>query len=74
MKRQSGRSILFFGVEDDNGKKQNIYVPPGILQDIVRPYWGERVEVLAHRTHGRLEWLNLNPAGAGQEFVPAWVC
>jgi len=56
----------FFGVEDDNGKKQNIYVPPGILQDIVRPYWGERVEVLAHRTHGRLEWLNINPAEASE--------
>jgi len=55
-----------FGVEDDNGEKQNVTVPPGYLQDIVKPYWGERVEVVAHRTHGRLELLDINPAEASE--------
>jgi len=49
-----------FGVEDEAGKKHNIAVPPGILQDIVKPYWGERVEVVAHRAHNRLELLDIN--------------
>jgi len=43
-----------------------VTVPPGYLQDIVKPYWGERVEVVAHRTHGHLESLDINPTEAGQ--------
>jgi hypothetical protein len=48
-----------FGVEDDNGKRHNITVQPGILQDIVKPYWGERVQVLAIHTHNRLQFLDI---------------
>lgn len=62
----SGRKHPMFGVEDDNGKKHTVTVPPGILQDIVKPYWGERVEVVAHRTHGRLELLDINSAEASE--------
>ena len=62
----TGRKYPVFAVEDDNGKKQNVTVPPGYLQDIVKPYWGERVEVVAHRTQGRLELLDINPAEASE--------
>lgn len=51
-----------FGIEDDNQKTHNVTVPPGILQDIVKPYWGERVKVIATRTRGsRLELVDIEP-------------
>jgi hypothetical protein len=62
----SGRKHPVFGVEDDQGKKHNVSVPPGILQDIVKPYWGERVVVVAHRTQNRLDLLDINPAEGSQ--------
>ena len=37
-----------FWVEDDSGKvSPKIHVPPGLLQDIVKPFWGELVRVTA---------------------------
>jgi hypothetical protein len=37
-----------FRVEDDAGNvSPKIRVPPGVLQDIVKPYWGELVRVVA---------------------------
>jgi hypothetical protein len=50
-----------FGVEDEAGKRHNITVLPGMLQDIVRPYWGEKVRVVARRTRNRLELLDIEP-------------
>ncbi len=55
-----------FSIEDDDGRRHNVSVKPGILQDIVKPYWGERVKVVAHRAHGRLELLDINSAEADQ--------
>ena len=52
-----------FGVEDDQGAKYNITVPPGMLQDIVKPYWGERVRVVVARRQNRLELLDIEQAG-----------
>ena len=51
----------FFGVEDDDGKRHNIRMPPGMLQDIVKPYWGERVQVVATRTKNRLDFVDIEP-------------
>jgi len=45
----SHRRHPVFGIEDDSGKTRNVMVPPGMLQDIVKPMWGERVQVVAHR-------------------------
>lgn len=50
-----------FGVEEDNGNKHTISVPPGILQDIVKPFWGERVHVVARRSGSRFELSHLEP-------------
>jgi hypothetical protein len=59
----SHRKYPVFGVEDDNGKTQNVAVPPGILQDIVKPFWGERVQVVAvRRGKSRLEMLDIEAA------------
>lgn len=44
-----------FGVEEDNGVTHKVAVQPGLLQDIVKPYWGERVKVIAHRKGNRME-------------------
>ena len=64
----SHRKRPVFGVEDDNGKTQNVSVPPGILQDIVKPYWGERVQVVAaRRGKSRLEMLDIEAAESGGE-------
>ena len=53
-----------FGVEDDQGLKHAVHVPPGMLQDIVRPYWGERVQVTAVKKRNSFEFplssLNCN--------------
>lgn len=46
---RSKRPVL--GVEDDAGKVTKISVPPGMLQDIVKPYWGEMVKVVATRNN-----------------------
>lgn len=43
----SKRSHPIFGVEDAAGKVTRISVAPGYLQDIVKPFWGEQVRVLA---------------------------
>ncbi|MGO8745191.1 MAG: hypothetical protein ACLQNE_04300 [Thermoguttaceae bacterium] len=48
-----------FGVEDETGKKHSVTVAPGILQDIVKPYWGERVQVTATRVRTHLEFLEI---------------
>jgi hypothetical protein len=57
-----------FGIEDDNQKTHTVTVPPGILQDIVRPYWGERVKVVATRTRGsRLQLVDIEPYEQGQQ-------
>lgn len=40
-----------FCIEDDEGTlSQKIRVPPGVLQDIVKPYWGELVKVTASKS------------------------
>jgi hypothetical protein len=61
---RSTRRHPAFGVEDDQGKTQNVVVQPGILQDIVRPFWGERVRVLAGRKQRRLELIDIQPANS----------
>jgi hypothetical protein len=54
-----------FGVEDDGGKTQTVSVLPGVLQDIVKPYWGERVRVFAAKvSKSRLQMIDLQPAEA----------
>jgi hypothetical protein len=62
--KRGGKPV--FGVEDDNGKTHTITVPPGLLQDIVKPYWGERVRVLAVRIgKGRFRLLEIEPFEQG---------
>jgi hypothetical protein len=56
-----------FGLEDDQGKKQTVTVPPGMLQDIVKPYWGERVRVIATRKQKRLELVDIEAAEASEQ-------
>jgi len=61
-----------FGIEDDEGKTQNVTVRPGHLQDIVKPLWGERVRVVAVRRRGsRLEMIDLEAIEAGEESLDA---
>jgi hypothetical protein len=59
-----------FGVEDDQGRTHSVTVLPGILQDIVKPYWGERVRVVAARERrSRLQLIDIERVepGEGQE-------
>jgi hypothetical protein len=55
-----------FGVEDKDGKSRTVTVPPGMLQDIVKPYWGEFVRVVAVRRRKRLELVDIEPAQANE--------
>ncbi len=41
-------------LEGNEGKIYEIVIPPGMMRDIVRPRWGEEVEILAIRGEGRL--------------------
>jgi hypothetical protein len=50
-----------FGVEDEGGRRHNVTVLPGMLQDIVRPYWGEKVRVVVSRIRNHLELLDIEP-------------
>jgi hypothetical protein len=61
-----------FGIEDDEGKTQNVTVRPGHLQDIVKPLWGERVRVVAVRQRGsRLQMVDLEPVKADENVAKA---
>jgi len=46
---------------DDNGKSHNIIVPEGMMSDIVKPLWEERVKVTGYyvRNSIRLEDINI---------------
>lgn len=58
------RGSPIFGVLDDQGKAHTISVPAGLLNDIVKPYWGERVRVVAIRTSPKkLELVDVEPLG-----------
>ena len=53
-----------FGVEDEQGKKHTVTVPQGMLEDIVKPLFGQRVLVTATRKNKRLELLDIEAAEA----------
>ena len=63
------KGLPTFGIRDDTGKVHSITVPAGLLNDIVKPYWGERVRVVAVRkTAKRLELVDVEPVDeAAQE-------
>lgn len=52
-----------FCVEDDAGTvSPKIRVPPGVLQDIVKPYWGELVKVIASKPkRGNPNMIEIQP-------------
>ncbi|QDT91748.1 hypothetical protein [Gimesia algae] len=59
---ETKRGLPTFGVQDDSGKVHNISVPAGLLNDIVKPYWGERVQVIALRkSKKKLELVDIDP-------------
>ena len=60
-----------FGVEDDQRVKHTVTVPPGMLQDIVKPYWGERVQVTAVKKQKHLDLVDIEAAEATEEPPPA---
>jgi len=39
---------------DDNGVKHSVVVPPGMMDDIVRPLWSSRVKVSGRPSRGRI--------------------
>lgn len=59
-----------FGIEDATGRVTKIKVAPGCLQDIVKPFWGEQVKVIAAKTskqpYPMLEILPLEEASASE--------
>jgi len=62
------RGSPIFGVLDEHGTAHTISVPAGLLNDIVKPFWGERVQVIAIRTSAKkLELVDIEPVG---ESVP----
>lgn len=67
----SHREHPVFGVEDDQGTKHTVNVPPGMLQDIVKPYWGERVQVVATRKRKHLELVDIEQADASEQSAEA---
>lgn len=66
-----------FCVEDDAGKSSpRIQVPPGVLQDIVKPYWGELVRVITTKSkQGVPQMIEIQPIESesvdGDESSPA---
>ncbi len=48
-------------IEDDSAKSTRVYVKPGMLNDIVRPYWGDKIQVTVLSTKNRLELIDLAP-------------
>ncbi|OYV80858.1 MAG: hypothetical protein B7Z73_18825 [Planctomycetia bacterium 21-64-5] len=51
------------GVVDPSGARHVIYVPKGMMSDIVKPLWGERVRVVAiRRKDGKLNLSQIDPA------------
>jgi len=56
------------GVEDANGKAHQIAVPKGMLHDIVRPLWGERVILRVRpRKSGPSKLIDIAPADSKEE-------
>ena len=55
------RGTPIFGIQDEKGEVHQISVPAGLLNDIVKPYWGERVAVVARQTSAKLELVDLEP-------------
>lgn len=55
-------------VVDQSGKKHTILVPTGMMSDIVKPLWGERVAVIAvKRKDGKLSLSEIEPAPAEEK-------
>jgi hypothetical protein len=50
-------------IELDTGGKETIFVQPGLLHDIVGPYWEQRVYVLAERRRSELHLITVEPIG-----------
>lgn len=60
---ETQKGLPTFGVQDGSGRVHIVSVPAGLLDDIVKPYWGERVRVTAIRKSKRkLELLDVEPA------------
>jgi hypothetical protein len=54
------------GIRDLHGEVHQVFVPAG-LGEIVKPYWGERVEIVARRVSPkRLELIDLDPVSIEQ--------
>lgn len=61
---ETQKGLPTFGVQDSSGKVHNVSVPAGLLNDIVKPYWGERVRVTAIRkSTKKLELVDVEPFG-----------
>ena len=58
-----------FCLEDDAGVvSPKVRVPPGVLQDIVKPYWGELVKVIASKPkRGNPNMVEIEPVGEAAE-------
>jgi hypothetical protein len=54
-------SMPVFSVIDGTNHRHNIYVPPGMLEDIVRPLWGRTVAVVAELRNHRLCLIDVHP-------------
>lgn len=50
------------GLVDQEGKQHKIQVPSGMLADIVRPLWEERVQVTVQRKGQQLHLVEIGPA------------
>jgi len=57
------RGAPIFGIKDEHGIVHTISVPAGLLDDIVKPYWGDRVQVTAIRrsSASSLELVDIEP-------------
>jgi hypothetical protein len=59
---ETKRGDPIFGIEDGLGKVRHVSVPAGLLNDIVKPYWGELVKVIARQlSPKKLELIDLEP-------------
>jgi len=47
---------------DENGVKHSVVVPPGMMDDIVRPLWSSRVTVSGSRSRGRILLIEIAKA------------
>lgn len=58
----------FFHIEDGDGTRSpRIQVPVGMLQDIVKPYWGETVRVIAvETTKSHWTMIDISPPGQSE--------